>query len=246
MWSRLPLRVALGICGAVALSSAGAVSDAASSSPQSLLVAAYGPAPRVAGGMSVRGGSQGDDVTIASDPRSGDYLVSDPAGLALDGPFCALDSATVARCQNLGPGILVALHAGDNRIAAARNLSARKLTYVGGNDSDNVQIRFAGRTVVFPQVGADIVRGGPGDDLINDNGGADRFFGGGGHDFIRGGPGRDELSGGSGPDRLHADDDDHDALIDCGGDEGDRAIVDRDLDPAPIGCGRVHGPHSEP
>lgn len=231
---RLSLIVTVG-CIVLALS---APSEAAA---DAVTVSVSGPMPRSVGGLAVTGGELADRVTLGTD-RRGYFSVRDLDGVVALAPCTASDDGMAATCPPLGPKVYFGLGQGDNELVVRTGTQAASVTYYGGHGDELVRVDADLRAFILPGLGRDTVIGGPGDDVLNDLGGADHLFGRGGHDLIRGGGGRDWMAGGPGPDRIHADNDDRDRSINCGGDPGDKAIIDLRLDPAPRGCARIRPP----
>ena len=119
-------------------------------------------------------------------------------------------------------------------------------TLSGGGGRDHV-LGGSGNDFVYGGDGRDIVRGGSGDDVVDggsdddflmgDSGndhvlgghGTDRLWGGGGNDFLEGGSGDDVLIGGAGDD-LMIGGQGRDHFVYVGGDVGNDAIREFELD----------------
>jgi Ca2+-binding RTX toxin-like protein len=172
------------------------------------------------GGTTLVGGPNANGVTLDIDSVSGEYVISDTAGVTA-GNDCTSISPQTARCaRHSSPGAYfrARLRGGDDLFQMISPVR-QELDLRGGDGADKL---LAG-------AGGDRTHGGAGPDTLTGRAGPDRLFAG---------RGRDRLIGGDGADRLHADDDDRDQAINCG--RGDDVVfVDRGEDPKRIRCERI-------
>jgi Ca2+-binding RTX toxin-like protein len=220
------------------------ISGSEAESPPETSVFATPPVPSFFnGGIYITGTGFDNSVTASFDGATDEYVVSDPAGVVVQGSSCEQTSATVVTCPNLGEGVTTSLGSGSDRFVADESLEAATPAVQGGDGDDFIEVRRAEFSLLFGDAGDDTLLGGSGGDVLHGGGGLDRLVGRAGRDDLLGEVGADRLVGGDGADRLFAEDGEADTKIQCGGSRKDTAGFDRHLDPKPIGCPRVakHG-----
>jgi uncharacterized protein YukE len=134
----------------------------------------------------------GDDlVTVATDPATGEQVVTSGAGTWR----FAADAEVIVRTGE-----------GNDTVVVAPGASVR-VTLIGGDGAD-VLTGGAGADALLGLGGNDYLNGGAGADLVDGGAGNDSAYGLGGDDVVAGGSGRDVLNGGAGADRLSGEDGD--------------------------------------
>jgi hypothetical protein len=156
------------------------------------------------------------------------FEFSDAAGDIAAGPGCfPVDdgvSVPVVRCETdfIDPNLVIDLGDGSDRLQTAIGSVSTDVDVLAGPGNDTVKTVGGGFTHLFGDSGADV---------LNHGGGKwGELHGQAGPDDLTGGRGADLLLGGFGADVLRAVDGVADEVR-CGGVfDGDRALVDEDLD----------------
>lgn len=204
--------------------------------PQTATVSASQPIPDFdSGGLTITGTENPDLVTLSIDPAAGQYEIEVQAGVSALEP-CVSVSRTVASCPRLGATVEARLGAGPDFFMDGPDLGGAELWIYGSSGPDSLSDQSPSNAQLDGGRGDDFVSGGEGVDSLKGDEGRDSLFGGGGRDLLRGDRGIDRLLGGGGSDRLLADDRKADKTIDCGDGSRDRAVIDRQIDPEPLGC----------
>ena len=161
--------------------------------------------------MTVQGTASDDQVTATI--ADGEWVIESPNGTT--GYGCQADSATRVHCTYHGRNFTAALFEGNDTVDLNGSRLRGKVNGGPGNDTllGNSQHNY--------------FEGGPGNDVIK---------AGAGPDVIHAEKGHDSIFGQRGSDRIYADGGVRDRRIDCGPGKNDLAVIDRNLDPHPIGC----------
>jgi Ca2+-binding RTX toxin-like protein len=211
--------------------------------------------PEGRGGITLDAGDLDSAITIASDDVRKQFVITDEAGIKVDGRFpqweslCQQISQMKVRCALHEPGgIRVDLGDGDDSLRVDSTHNAPVV--VGGDFSgpgdDVIRISnppdaaasriqgYGGDDVIVAGPSSDFLKGGPGDDLLR---------GEAGNDYLAGKRGADAHIAGPGDDRIEADRGDEDLDIRCGSGK-DSATFDLRLDPMPERCEDADGPRT--
>lgn len=191
--------------------------------------------------LIVVGTDASERVEIGPDAESGDYLVSDSAGIVPTPaePHCRSQASTLVACADVVEIVSVALNGGDDQFS---NRIVDDLSFIGGGaGADELSAAPGGRRVgLSGDKGADVLLGGARGDYLDGGRGNDELRGARGADQLWAGAGWDVLRGGRGDDRLNATSgrgSERDRLIDCGRGR-DRVVIDS-RDPKPRRCERI-------
>jgi Ca2+-binding RTX toxin-like protein len=190
------------------------------------------PTPPQIFSLGVLGDDGPDRIDIAGDPGGDDptFELTADTGLTSRSP-CAPEAGVSVSCPRFGPKATVSLGKGDDVVVIAAPMIAN----LQGGEGDDRLIGGPGRDNAGGAEGDDVVRGSGGKDSLGGSDGLDLLSGGAGPDGLLGGKKPDVMLGGPGDDYLNAKDQRRDQLIDCGA-GSDTALIDRRLDPEPIGC----------
>jgi Ca2+-binding RTX toxin-like protein len=201
------------------------------------------------GGVTLQAGDADSEIAIRSDDSKGEMVITDQAGVRIDGRFpeyaslCNQVSDTRVRCSLFDPGgVRVGLGEGNDSIEVESTHHAPVVVAgYGGDDSivistppDATSSRIQGNG------GADLIVGGPSNDRLRGGSGPDILAGAAGDDLLSGKGGNDRFGAGAGDDRIKARHNDADHSIECGSGD-DSAEIDRHVDPRPVRCERVRG-----
>jgi Ca2+-binding RTX toxin-like protein len=144
-----------------------------------------------------------NDLSIVEEPR-GVFLITDlNAAITSETTRCISITPNAVRCE-FGPDDepVLEVHAGDgaDTVDADTDPSGYALDSIvhGGAGPDTLSATRS--SVVFGELGADLLLGGPGPQLLRGGAGADSLDGGAGPDDLWGGAGADVMAGGSGED----------------------------------------------